>query len=112
MEYRVVITPTAQEHLRKYIMYTQKMFKNKQAVHAILEDARQTSKRLSIIAGSLALCDDEILSEYGYRKIMFLRHDFFMIYRLDGNVAVVEGMYHVLQDYESLFRLDMQSQGK
>lgn len=108
MEYKVVITPTAEAHLRAYIVYAKRKFKSNQAVRSIIEDARQTVRRLSRVAGSLALCSDDILHEYGYRKIMFLRHDFFMLYRLDGNVAVVEAMYHVLQDYESLFSSTMQ----
>ena len=46
---------------------------------------------------------DAVLAKYGYHKIQFEKHSFFMIYRIDGNMVVVDGMYHELQDYETLF---------
>jgi len=103
MAYRVIITPAAKRQLEMYIAYTLSEFKNLQAARAIMDDARETKKRLSNVAGNLALCEDEILARNGYRKIMFAKHGFFMVYRIDNNTVVVDGMYHELQDYESVF---------
>ena len=103
MAYRVIITPPAKHQLEMYISYTLSELKNMQAACAISDDARETKKRLSNVAGSLALCEDAVLAQNGYRRIMFAKHDFFMIYRIDNGVAIVEAMYHELQDYESVF---------
>ena len=44
-----------------YVNYTIEKLKNRQAAKAILEDARSTKKRLSIMADSLKMCDDPVL---------------------------------------------------
>lgn len=105
MEYKVVITPPARHHLDLYIGYTANILRNKQAAKAIREDARQSKQILSTVADSIKLCSHPILNKWGYRKLSFQKHRFIMLYRMDydANRIVVEGMYHELQDYESLF---------
>lgn len=107
MAYRVIITPPAKHQLEMYISYALSEFKSLQAARAIRDDARETRKRLSYTAGSLALCEDDVLARNGYRRIMFAKHDFFMVYRIDNGIAIVEAMYHELQDYESVFSKQM-----
>ena len=34
--------------------------------------------------------------------IRFERYDFFMVYRIVDNTVYVDGMYHDLQDFESI----------
>lgn len=65
------ITPTAKHQLEMYIAHTLAEFRNLQAAKAIWDDARETKKKLSNVAGSLALCEDEILAKNGYRRMMF-----------------------------------------
>lgn len=103
MTYKVVITPPAQRRLDSYVSYTFSTLKNKEAARAILADAKATKKVLQRVAGSNALCDDLTLNKYGYRKQFFLKHRYVMIYRIHNNMVIVEGMYHELQDYESIF---------
>lgn len=103
MAYKVVITAFAKHQLDMYMAYTINEFKNTQAARAIRDDAKLTKEKLTIAAGSLPLCENEILSKNGYRRILFPKHDFFMVYRLDGDKAIVEAMYHELQDFEHLF---------
>lgn len=103
MAYNVIITPPARHQLEMYIAYTLCELKNLQAARSIKDDARETKKRLSNIAGSLPLCKDKVLAKNGYRRILFKKHDFFMVYRIDNNTVIVDAMYHELQDYESVF---------
>ena len=63
-----------------------------------------TVTRLSHVAGGLKLCDDKILRAKGYRTIHFKKHQYIMVYTIDGNVVYVEGIYHDLQDYENTLR--------
>lgn len=107
MAYRVVITSQAKYQLDEYIKYTLTFFKNVQAARGIRDDANGTKRRLSNVAGCLPLCEDDILAKYGYRRIRFEKHDFFMVYRIDGEIVIVDAMYHELQDYTSIFAKKM-----
>ncbi len=99
MDYNVLISDKAQAQLDKFIYYILVELGNEQAAIRVLEDAEETKVRLSRTAGSLKLCDNEKLRVLGYRMIHFGRHRYFMLYRIDGNTAYVEGIYHELQDY-------------
>lgn len=103
MAYKVIITIHAKRQLESYIAYTLSVFKNHQAAQAIRDDARKTKKRLSDVAASLSLCNNMILAKYGYRRILFSKHDYFMVYRIENNTVIVDAMYHELQDFESVF---------
>lgn len=103
MGYKVIITPPAKRRLDMYVYYTIETLRNKQAAKAILDDTRVTAKRLESVAGSLPICDNPILAKYEYRKINLSKHDFIMIYRIQDNEVIVDGMFHELQDYEGIF---------
>ncbi len=83
--------------------YTVETFGNRQAAKAILADARETKKRLSTAADSLKICDDPLRAKYGYRKIKFVKHKFVMLYRMQDDTVIVDGMFHELQVYEGIF---------
>lgn len=106
MDYKVIITPPAQHRLDMYVGYIVDILKSRQAAKAIMDDARQTKSILASTAGSHKLCDHPVLNKRGYRKILFQKHRFVMIYRIEGHIAIVDGMYHELQDYESIFLND------
>ena len=103
MAYKVIITELAIQQLESYIAYTKYNLKNMQAAKSIRDDAKKTKKKLSNIAEMLPLCTNDVLASYGYRKIEFEKHNFFMVYRIDGNYIIVDAMYHDLQDFESIF---------
>ena len=35
---------------------------------------------------------------------MFEKHKFLMIYRIEGNQVIVDGMFHELQDYDGILQ--------
>lgn len=107
MAYKVIIMPPAKRRLDMYVYYTLETLKNRQAAKSILADAKETKKRLSVIADSLKICDDPLLAQYGYRKIRFVKHKFVMIYRIEGIQVIVDGMFHELQDYEGIFAREL-----
>lgn len=59
MAYKVIMPP-AKRRLDMYVYYTIETLKNKQAAKAILEDAKDTEKRLSLAADSLKICNNPI----------------------------------------------------
>ncbi len=107
MVYKVVIMPSAKRRLDRYVYYTIETLRNRPAAKAILADARSTAKRLSVAAESLKICEHPILAKHGYRKINFAKHRFVMIYRIEDDTVIVDGMFHELQDYEGIFTNDM-----
>ena len=104
MDYKVVITSDAEEDLERFIRYLVLEKLNEQAAVNVLLDFEETKKTLSRSAGSLKLCDNPRLCIYGYRKIRFLSHRYYMLYRIEGDVVIVDSIFHELQDFENKIR--------
>ena len=97
MVYKIVLTSDAEEDLNQFIRYLLYEKKSKQAA----EDFEVTKQSLSRAAGSLKLCDNPKLKAQGYRRIHFLSHRYFMLYRIEDDLAIVDNIFHELQDYEN-----------
>ena len=75
--------------------------KNEQAAGNILDDFGDTLNCLKNVAGSLSLCENQRLRALGYHRINFLRHRYFMLYRIEENTVFIDDIFHELQDYEN-----------
>ena len=100
MVYKVVLSENAEEDIDRFIAYLLFEKKSEQAARNLLDDIETTKNRLSNVAGSLKLCDNPKLRELGFRRINFLSHKYFMLYRVIDDVAFIESVFHELQDYE------------
>ena len=98
MEYKVVITERATTKLDGFVRYLLYEKKNGQAATNVLNDFEATKRNLAIIAGSLKLCDNPKLKALGYRKINFMKHQYYMLYKIEGEYAIVDNIFHKLQD--------------
>ena len=108
MNYKVIISAKAKQQLKDFVKYIVTNFHSKQTAKAVLEDARETRKRLASAGGSLKYCDDPELQKMGYRTIHFNRHRYFYVYEIvDQHTILISAVYHELQDYENLFKSDM-----
>ena len=103
MAYKVIITPPSKHRLDMYVGYTAMRLKNLPAARSIIKDARNTFLKLSETADKVKICDNPVLAAHGYRKFHFLKHDFVILFRIDENNVIVDGMFHELQDYEATF---------
>lgn len=101
MEYKVVVTSDAEEDLDRFIRYLLFEKRSEQAATNVLNDFEATIRSLSQVAGSLKLCDNPRLKTLGYRKINFLSHRYFMLYRIEDEMVYVDNIFHELQDYEN-----------
>ena len=97
----VLITDHALGQLESYIDYIQYVLLDDQAADAVAIDAAETLDRLRNLAGVLSLCKNEYLKFLGYHKKKKKNHRYVMLYRIEGNTAIVEAIYHQTQDYES-----------
>lgn len=102
MDYRVFITSDAEADLEGFIRYLLYEKKSVQAATNILNDFEATKQTLAKVAGSLKLCDNPKMSSLGYRRINFMSHRCFMLYRIEGKTAIVDNIFHELQDYENI----------
>ena len=101
MDYKVVVTKDAEVDLERFIKYLIIEKRNMQAAENLLNDYDATIESLKHVAGSLKLCDNPRLRQSGYRRINFLSHRYFMLYRIMDNVVFVDNIFHELQDYEN-----------
>lgn len=101
MDYKVVVTRDAEEDLERFIKYLVIEKKSMQAAGNVLNDYDATIEILKHVAGSLKLCDNPRLRQLGYRRINFLSHRYFMLYRIVDDVVFVDNIFHELQDYEN-----------
>ncbi|MBO5228510.1 MAG: type II toxin-antitoxin system RelE/ParE family toxin [Lachnospiraceae bacterium] len=101
MDYKVVVTRDAEEDLEHFIEYLIFEKESMQAAQNVLNDYDATIESLKHVAGSLKLCDNPRLRKLGYRRINFLNHRYFMLYRIEDDVVFVDNIFHELQDYEN-----------
>ena len=101
MDYKVVLTRGAEKDLDRFITYLLFEKKSEQAAGNVLDDFEETKRILTYVAGSLKLCYHPRLRESGYRRINFLSHRYFMLYRIENDTVYIDGIFHELQDYEN-----------
>ena len=101
MDYKIIVTKSAEEDLERFIQYLVYEKGSHQAARNLLDDFSDTQYQLSISAGSLQLCENPRLRVLGYRRIRFIRHRYYMLYRIVGDTVIIEKIFHQLQDYEN-----------
>lgn len=101
MGYKVVVTSDAENDLDQFIQYLLFKKKNFQAAQNVLNDFEATKKSLVQVAESLKLCENPRLQMFGYRRINFLSHRYFMLYRIEEDIVFIDNIFHELQDYEN-----------
>ena len=99
--YIVKITPDAKADLDRYKNYLLEKKNSKQAARNVVKDFNLTATKLKDVAGSLAEPESLKLKERGLKRINFLKHDYFLLYRIEGSYVYVTDMFHSLEDYES-----------
>ena len=101
MAYNVVVTSDAEKDLDKFIRYLLFEKKNEQAARNLLDDYDETKNILSNVAASLKDCDNAKLKQFSYKRINFRKHRYFMLYRVEGKLAIIDNMFHEIEDYEN-----------
>lgn len=100
MDYKIVVTSDAEEALDRFIKYLLFEKKSELAAKNVLDDFEAVKESLKHVAGSLKLCDNPRLKDLGYRRINFLSHRYFIMYRIVDQVVFIDNIFHQLQDYE------------
>jgi len=101
MDYKVKLTVDAENDLNQFVRYLLFEKKSDQAARNLVDDFELTKQNLARVAGSLKDCENSRLRKRGYKRINFTAHKYFMLYRIEGNKAIVDNIFHELQDYEN-----------
>ena len=99
--YKVYITGRAFSDLRSRIGYLRNQKKSMQAAQALYDDYRETKTALAKIAGALADSDNEKLRQRGLKRINFLHHNYFMLFRVEKEKVIIVRVFHGLEDYQN-----------
>ena len=102
--WKVISTRSVEQDLDNFVYYLLVVKLNDQAAIALLDDYDETIDELSKVAGSLKELEDPELVKEGYRKIRLRRHSYYLLYRLQGDTAVVDRMFHDLQDLDKAMK--------
>ena len=103
-DYNVIISDEAVRDLRRYIDYLINVKQNLQAALNVMDDYDDTVDALSKVAGSLKMCDSPNMKKRSLRRINFFRHNYFMLFRVDGQNAYVTNIFHGLEDADNKMR--------
>ena len=101
MGYKVIVSSSANRDIAVCLEYLLEEKQSPQAAGNLLDDYDITLKRLELVAESLKYCDNPRLAEFGYKRINFESHNYFMMYRVIGEEILVDRIFHGLQDYEN-----------
>ena len=97
MDYSIVVTNDAEDDLNRVIQYLLFEKKSKQAAKDVLDDFEKTKEKLKNVAGSLKLCDNPRLKILGYHRINFLKHRYFILYRIESNLVFIDNIFfHII----------------
>ena len=98
-QYVVKITPNLERKLNKYISYLKNNKKSLQAAQSLFDDFLETRKALETTADLLKNPDDENLKARNLKRINFRRHNYFLLFRINGDVVEIVTMFHGLENY-------------
>lgn len=90
MNYKVILSNCAKQQLDDIIFYIRMMLGNEIAAGSVLQDAENTIQKLAQVGGSLKMCDEPELAQYGYRKIRFSSHRYIMLYTVGGTEIYID----------------------
>lgn len=98
MRYNVEISELAEEQYDNILDYLANVKRNPQAVNGVIEDFDYAIEQLEDMADAFGYCADDRLRSLGFHKLHFKTHKYLLVYRVSDNKAIIEGMYHELQD--------------
>ena len=102
--FSVQMTGNAEDDLDRILHYLLYVKKSSQAAESVFKDFQETKIKLETVAGILKLMDNPVLAKEGYKKIGFQRHRYYLLFRIEGTAAIVDGIFDELQDTDGILR--------
>lgn len=104
MSYRVKITDTAKQDLRKIAFWIAEQSQDKEIAKQFVKQLREECKKLDTFPKSGSLPKDRVLKSLGYRFIVY--KDYLIFYLTDDEEMIVHVMaiFNEKQDYMRVMR--------
>lgn len=100
MAYRLIITDRAEELLDQLVSHILFKFKNEPAAKHLLDGIDQLYDRLEDNPYQFADCRDSFLKSKGYKEAVVKDMEYILIFRIDGDVIYVLGIFYQLENYK------------
>ncbi len=101
MQYELEIQGKVERKVDRILYYLENNKKNHQAVVNFLDEYEECLKDIVDSPESYAFCTDDRLRNLGYKHKHFSTMRYKLIYRIESNTVLIEGIYHDLEDYEN-----------
>lgn len=101
MQFNVDVSELAESQYDNILDYLANVMCNPQAVTGVISDFDYAIEELEKKASLFGYCNDERLRRLELHKLHLRHHKYVLVYRIDGQNVIVEGMYHESQDYEN-----------
>ena len=102
--YKVVTTPELEKDVKSRVHYIAKNLGNPLDASRVWDDYKDTRKELKKVAGSLQDPDSIELKIRGLKRINFRSHEYFLLYRIEGETVTVTNIFHFKEDFENKLR--------
>lgn len=99
MAYKLITSNRANEQIDNILSYVAIDLHNPGAARALAIDIYESFNRIEEMADTYGYCEDLYLRFRGYRKKRLKRHNYIIIYRIEGNKVHISGVFHLLEDY-------------
>jgi plasmid stabilization system protein ParE len=100
MAYKLMITDRAEELLDQLVNYILFKFNNQSAAKHLLDGIEQLYNRLEDNPYQFADSRDSMLKSQGYKEAVVKDMDYILIFRIDGDIVYVLGIFHQLENYK------------
>ena len=100
-KFKVKVSPEAEQELHRRAGYLALARKNPQAARNFMHDYRKTRLTLEDIAGSIREPDSEILKRRNLKRLNFRKMDYFLLFKVEGNTAIITNIFHASEDFEN-----------
>lgn len=100
MAYKLIITDRAEELLDQLVSHILFKFKNEPAAKHLLDGIERLYDRLEDNSYQFADCRDSFLKSKEYKEAVVKDMDYILIFRIDGDVVYVLGIFHQLENYK------------
>ncbi len=102
--YNVIALPKAEEDLDRIVYHLVNKKHNPYAARNVLNDYSETITKLSYLADSQPIPDSAILRDRKLKRFKFSRHDYFLLFSIEGNTVIITNIFHAREDYENKLR--------
>lgn len=103
-KYHVTSTRDADNDVLRHYLYIRNVLMNPQAADAYLIDFDETLEVLSRSAGSLRIGEHPVMRARRLRRINFMRHEYFMVYRVEDEEAQIIAVGHFDEDIQNVIK--------